>query len=159
MNTKVFNLLVETSNFYNLKLALNQLGDSNMSDRIGLMIADKNEILTRENISTSKFIKLIENDYENRRNIVINNIYNIDNFAGYIYANINYDKVKFSKIENDTKESSDLRNYPDEEYKYPVIIDHFTDGNVSVAFLEYNGSAKDIFDYDTTEINKDELQC
>lgn len=159
MNTKVFNLLVETSNFYNLKLALNQLGDSNMSDRIGLMIADKNEILTRENISTSKFIKLIENDYENRRNIVINNIYNIDNFAGYIYANISYDKVKFSKIENDTKESGDLRNYPDEEYKYPVVIDHFNDSNVSVAFIDYNGKSKDIFDYDETEINKDELQC
>ena len=159
MNTKVFNVLIESSNFYNLKLALNQLGDCDMSDRIGLMLADRNEILTRENVSISKFIKLIENDYENRKNIVINNIFNIDNFTGYIYANISYDQVKFSKIENDTKESGNLRNYPDEEYKYPVVIDHFTDRNVSVAFIDYNGKSKDIFDYDETEINKDELQC
>lgn len=159
MNNKIFKALVNSSNLENLRIALDQLGDSSMSDRIGLMIADKNEILTRENISISKLIKLIENDYENYRNIVVNNIYNIDNFDGRIYANISYNKVKFYKIENDTKESSDLRNYPDEEYKYPIVINHFTNSNVSVSFLEYNGSAKDIFDYDTTEINKDELQC
>lgn len=159
MNTKIFKALVNTLDFENLKIALNELGDNALSDRIGLMLVDKYEILTRENISTSKFIKLIEDDYESRRNIVINNIYNIDNFAGYIYANINYDKVKFSKIENDTKESSDLRNYPDEEYKYPVVVDHFTNSNVSVSFLNYDGTSKDIFDYDTTEINKNELQC
>ena len=158
MNTKIFKALANSSNLENLRIVLNELGDVNLSDRIGLMLVDKYEILTKANISTSKLIKLIEIEYENRRNIVVKNINNIDNFAGYIYANISYDKVKFSKIENDTKESSDLYNYPDEEYKYPVVIDHFTDSNVSVSFLNYDGTSKDIFDYDTTEINKDELQ-
>ena len=159
MNTKIFKALVNSSNLENLRIALNQLGDSNMSDRIGLIIADKNEILTRENVSTSKLIKLIETEYENYRNIVVNNIYNIDNFNGRIYANVTYDKVKFSKTENDTKESSDLRSYPDENYKYSVVIDTNLTNNVSVTFLDYNGSAKDIFNYDEEEINKDELQC
>ena len=159
MNTKIFKALVNSSNLENLRIALNELDDNNLSDRITLMLVDKHEILTKANISTSKLIKLIENDYENRRNIVINNIYNIDNFAGYIYANITYDKVKFSKIENDTKESSDLRNYPDENYKYPVVIESFDKGSASVSFLNYDGTTKDIFDYNTTEINKDELQC
>lgn len=159
MNTKIFKALVNSSNFNNLKIALNELGDDSLSDRIGLILVDKYEILTRQNISMSKLIKLIENEYENRRNIIVKNITNIDNFSGRIYANISYDKVKFSKIKNDTKESGDLRNYPDEEYKYPVAIDTFTEGSVSVSFLDYNESAKDIFDYDTTEINKDELKC
>ena len=159
MNTKIFKALVNSSNIDNLKIALNELGDSDLSDRIGLMLVDKYEILTRQNISISKLIKLIEIEYENHRNIVVNNIYKIDNFNGRIYANITYDKVKFSKIENDTKESGDLRNYPDEEYKYPVVIDTNLTNNVSVSFLDYNGSTKDIFDYDTTEINKDEVQC
>ena len=159
MNTKIFKALVNTPDFENLRIALNELGDSALSDRIGLMLVDKYEILTKASISTSKLIKLIEEEYENRRNIVVNNIYNIDNFEGRIYANVGYNKVKFSKIENDTKESNDLRNYPDEEYKYPVVIDKYESGNVSVSFLAYNGSARDIFDYDTNEINKDELQC
>ena len=158
MNVKVFKAIVNTPDFENLRIALNELGDGELSDRIGLMLVDKYEILTRANISTSKLIKLIEEEYENRRNIVVNNIYNIDNFNGCIYANINYDKVKFSKTEN-AKELSDLHNYPDEEYKYPVISDTNLTGNVSVSFIEYNGSTKDIFDYDTNEINKDELQC
>ena len=159
MNIKIFKALVNSSNLENLRIALNELDNNNLSDRIGLMLVDKHEILTKANISTSKLIKLIENDYENRRIIVINNIYNIDNFAGYIYANITYDKVKFSKTENDTKESSDLHSYPDEEYKYPVVIESFDNGSASVSFLNYDGTTKDIFDYDTTEINKDELQC
>ena len=159
MNVKIFKAIVNTSDFENLKIALNELGDSELSDRIGLMLVDKYEILTKTSISTNKLIKLIEIEYENHRNIVVNNIYNIDNFNGRIYANITYDKVKFSKTENDTKESGDLSNYPDENYKYPVVIDANLTGNVSVSFLEYNGNVKDIFDYDTTEINKDELQC
>lgn len=159
MNTKIFKALVNSSNIDNLKIALNELGDDGLSDRIGLMLVDKHEILTRQNISTNKLIKLIEIEYENRRNITVKDITNIDNFSGRIYANISYDKVKFSKIENDTKESGDLCNYPDEEYKYPVVIDTFKEGSVSVSFIDYNGSVKDIFDYDTTEINKDELQC
>lgn len=159
MNTKIFKALVNSSNIENLKIALNELGDDGLSDRIGLMLVDKHEILTRQNISINKLIKLIEIEYENRRNITVKDITNIDNFSGRIYANISYDKVKFSKIENDTKESGDLRNYPDEEYKYLVVIDSFKEGSASVSFIDYNGSAKDIFDYDTTEINKDELQC
>ena len=159
MNVKVFKAIVNTPDFENLRIALNELGDSELSDRIGLMLVDKYEILTRANISTSKLIKLIEGEYENRRNITIIKIYSIDNFNGRIYANISYDKVRYSKTENDTKESTDLHNYPDEEYKYPVVIDSFEKGSVSVSFLDYNGSTKDIFDYNTTEINKDELQC
>ena len=159
MNTKIFKALVNTPDFENLRIALNELGDSALSDRIGLMLVDKYEILTKANISTSKLIKLIEIEYENRRNIVVNNIYNIDNFNGRIYADTTYDKVRFSKIENDTKESDDLHNYPDEEYKYPVVIDTGLKGSASVSFLNYDGTTKDIFDYDTTEINKDELQC
>lgn len=159
MNTKIFKALVNTPDFENLRIAFNELGDDSLSDRIGLMLVNKYEILTRQNISITKLIKLIEEEYENRRNITVKNITNIDNFSGRIYANINYDKVKFSKIENDTKESSDLRNYPDEEYKYPVLIDNFKNGSISVSFIDYNGTTKDIFDYDTTEINKDELQC
>ena len=159
MNNKIFKALVNSSNLENLKIALNELGDNELSDRIGLMLVDKYEILTRASISISKLIKLIEIEYENRRNIVINNIYNIDNFNGRIYANISYDKVKYSKIENDTKKSGDLYNYPDENYKYPVVIDTNLTNNVSVKFLDYNGTTKDIFDYDTTETNKDELQC
>ena len=159
MNVKIFKAIVNTPDFENLKIALNELGDSELSDRIGLMLVDKYEILTKASISTSKLIKLIEIEYENRRNIVVNNIYNIDNFNGRIYANISYDKVRYSKTENDTKESADLHNYPDEEYKYPVVIDSFEKSSVSVSFLDYNGSTKDIFDYNTTEINKDELQC
>ena len=159
MNTKIFKALVNSSNLENLKIAFNELGDAELSDRIGLMLVDKYEILTKASISTSKLIKLIEKEYENRRNIVVNNIYNIDNFEGRIYANITYDKVKFSKTENDTKESGDLSNYPDENYKYPVVIDTNLTGNVSVTFLDYNGSAKDIFNYNEEEINKDELQC
>ena len=110
MNTKIFKALVNSSNLENLKIAFNELGDAELSDRIGLMLVDKYEILTKASISTSKLIKLIEKEYENRRNIVVNNIYNIDNFEGRIYVNITYDKVKFSKVENDTKESSDLSN-------------------------------------------------
>lgn len=159
MNTKVFNVLIESSNFYNLKLALNELGDCDMSNRIGLILADKNEILTRENISITKLIKLIEKEYENRRTIIVKKITNIDNFEGRIYADIMYDKIKFSKIENDTKESTDLINYPNEEYKYPVTIDLNQEGSILVSFINYDGTTKDIFDYDTTEINKDELQC
>ena len=159
MNTKIFKALVNSSNLENLKIAFNELGDAELSDRIGLMLVDKYEILTKASISTSKLIKLIEKEYENRRNIVVNNIYNIDNFEGRIYANITYDKVKFSKTENDTKESGDLSNYPDENYKYPVVIDTNLTGDVSVTFLDYNGSAKDIFNYNEEEINKDELQC
>lgn len=159
MNTKIFKALVNSSNLENLRIALNELGDSNLIDRIGLMLVDKNEILTRQKVSIPKLIKFIEQEYENHRNIVVNNIYNIDNFDGHIYANITYDKVKFSKTENDTKKSADLYNYPDENYKYPVVIDTNLTGNVSVSFLNYDGTSKDIFDYDTTEINKDELQC
>ena len=159
MNVKIFKAIVNTPDFENLRIALNELGDGELSDRIGLMLVDKYEILTRENISISKLIKLIEGEYENRRNITILKIYSIDNFNGRIYANISYDKVKYSKIDNDTKESADLHNYPDDEYKYPVVIDSFEKGSISVSFLDYNGNAKDIFDYDTTEINKDELQC
>lgn len=159
MNVKIFKAIVNTPDFENLRIALNELGDDELSDRIGLMLVDKYEILTRENISISKLIKLIEGEYENRRNINVIKIYSIDNFNGRIYANISYDKVKYSKIENDTKESGDLHNYPDEEYKYPVVIDSFEKGSISVSFLDYNGTAKDIFDYDITEINKDELQC
>ena len=147
MNTKVFNVLVKSSNFNNLKIALNELGDNELSDRIGFMLVDEHEILTRQNISITKLIKRIENEYENHRNIVVNNIINIDNFNGRLQANITYDKVKFSKIENDTKESSDLKCYPDEEYKYPVVIDANIESPVSVSFLDYNGNAKDIFDY------------
>jgi hypothetical protein len=159
MNTKIFKALIQSSNLENLRIALNELNDNDLSDRIALMLCDKHEILTRENISISKLIKLIEEEYENRRNIVVNNIYNIDNFGGRIYADIAYDKVKFSKIENDTKESCVLQNYPNEEYKYPVVIESFDKGSASVSFLNYDGTAKDIFDYDTTEINKDEIQC
>lgn len=159
MNTKIFNAIVNLSSLDNLKIALNELGDSELSDRIGLMLVDEHEILTRQNISIPKLIKCIENEYETHRNIVVKYIYNIDNFTGRIYANISYDKVKFSKIENDTKESSDLRSYPDQDYKYPVIIDKYESGNISVSFLDYNGNAKDIFNYDETEINKDNLQC
>lgn len=159
MNTKIFKAIVNTPDFENLRIALNELGDTDLSDRIGLMLVDKHEILTRQNISMSKLIKLIEKEYENRRNIVVKNITNIDNFNGRIYITISCDKVKFSKIENDTKESDDLRNYPDEEYKYPVVIENFDDRSACVSFIDYNGSAKDIFDYDTTEINKDELKC
>lgn len=159
MNTKIFNAIVNLSSLDNLKIALNELGDSELSDRIGLMLVDKYEILTRQNISMSKLIKLIEEEYETSRNIVVKYIYNIDNFTGRIYANINYDKVKFSKIENDTKESGDLRNYPDEEYKYPVIIDTCKESSISVSFIDYNGISKDIFNYDETEIDKDNLLC
>lgn len=159
MNVKIFKAIVNTPDFENLRIALNELGDGELSDRIGLMLVDKYEILTRKNISISKLIKLIEGEYEDRRNISVIKIYSIDNFNGRIYANISYDKVKYSKIENDTKESGDLRNYPDQDYKYPVVIDSFEKGSISVSFLDYNGTAKDIFDYDTTEINKDELQC
>ena len=159
MNSKIFKALVNLSNIDNLKIALNELGDSELSDRIGLILVDEHEILTRQNISIPKLIKFIETEYENRRNIVVKYIYNIDNFAGRIYANINYDKVKFSKIENDTKESDDLLNYPDEEYKYPVIIDTCKEGSISVSFIDYNGITKDIFNYDETEIDKDNLLC
>lgn len=159
MNTKIFKALVNTPDFENLRIALNELGDSEVSDRIGLMLVDKYEILTKANISTNKLIKFIETEYENHKNIVVNNIYNIDNFNGRIYANVTYDKVSFSKIENDTKESGDLHSYPDENYKYPVVIDTNLRNNVSVTFLDYNGSAKDIFNYNESEINKDELQC
>ena len=158
MNTKIFKALVNSSNLENLKIAFNELNDD-LSDRIGIMLVDEHEILTRQNISISKFIKLIKTEYENYRDIVVNNITNINNFSGHIYANINYDKVKFSKIENDTKESGDLRNYPDEEYKYPVVIDTFKECSISVSFIDYNGNTKDIFDYDETEIDKDNLQC
>lgn len=159
MNVKIFKAIVNTPDFENLRIALNELGDGELSNRIGLMLVDKYEILTRANISTSKLIKLIEEEYENCRSINAININNIDNFNGRIYANISYDKVKYSKIENDTKESADLYNYPNEEYKYPVVIDTGLKGSVSVSFLNYDGTTKDIFDYDTTEINKDELQC
>ena len=159
MNIKIFKALVNNASLDNLRIALNELGDTNMSDRIGLMLVDKYEILTKANISTSKLIKLIEEEYETRRNIVVKNIINIDNFNGRIYADINYDKVKYSKIKNDTKESDDLITYPDENFKYPVVIDANLKGSVSVSFLDYNGTTKDIFDYNTTEINKDELQC
>lgn len=159
MNTKIFKALVNTPDFENLRIALNELGDDSLSDRIGLMLVDKYEILTKASISISKLIKLIEVEYENRKNIVVKNITNIDNFGGRIYANISYDKVKFSKIENDTKESGDLQSYPNEEYKYPVVIESFDKGSASVSFLNYDGTTKDIFDYDTNEINKDELQC
>lgn len=159
MNSKIFKALVNLSNIDNLKIALNELGDSELSDRIGLILVDEHEILTRQNISIPKLIKFIETEYENRRNIIVKYIYNIDNFAGRIYANINYDKVKFSKIENDTKESGDLRNYSDEEYKYPVIIDTCKEGSISVSFIDYNGITKDIFNYDETEIDKDNLLC
>ena len=160
MNNKIFKAIVNLSNIGNLKIALNELGDGELSDRIGIMLVDEHEILTRQNISIPKLIKLIQEEYENRRNIVIKNITNIDNFSGRIYANINYDRVKFSKIENDTKESDDLRNYPDEEYKYPVISDTYKEGSVSVSFIDYNGNTKDIFDYDTVNlINNDKLQC
>lgn len=159
MNNKVFKALIQSSNLENLRIALNELDDNDLSDRIALMLSDKYEILTRGNISINKLIKLIEEEYETYRNIVVNNIYNIDNFNGRIYANITYDKVRFSKIENDTKESYDLQTYPNKEYKYPVIIESFDKGSASVSFLNYDGTTKDIFDYDTTEINKDELQC
>lgn len=159
MNTKIFNAIVNSSNLNNLKIALNELGDCELSDRIGLMLVDEHEILTRQNISISKLIKLIETEYENYRNIIVKNIYNIDNFAGRIYANINYDKVKFSKTENDTKESGDLHNYPDNGYKYPIITDSCKEGSISVSFIDYNGNTKDIFDYDETEIDKDNLLC
>ena len=159
MNNKVFKAIVKSSNLENLRIALNELDDNDLSDRIALMLSDKYEILTRENVSISKLIKLIEVEYENRKNIVVKNITNIDNFGGRIYANISYDKVKFSKIENDTKESGDLQSYPNEEYKYPVVIESFDKGSASVSFLNYDGTTKDIFDYDTQEINKDELQC
>lgn len=144
MNNKVFKALIQSSNLENLRIALNELNDDGLSDRIALMLSDKYEILTRENVSTSKLIKLIETEYENRRNIVVNNIYNIDNFNGRIYANITYDKVKFSKIENDTKESNDLQSYPSEGYKYPIIIESFNKSSVSVSFLNYDGTTKDI---------------
>ena len=159
MNNKVFKALIKSSNLENLRIALNELADNDLSDRIAIMLSDKYEILTRRNVSISKLIKLIEEEYETRRNIVVKNIYNIDNFGGRIYADTIYDKVRFSKIENDTKESDDLHNYPDEEYKYPVVIDTGLKGSASVSFLNYDGTTKDIFDYDTTEINKDELQC
>ena len=159
MNNKIFKALVNSSNLENLKIALNELGDSVLSDRIGIMLVDEHEILTRQNISISKLIKLIEKEYENCRNIIVKNITNIDNFSGRIYANINYDKVKFSKIENDTKESGDLHNYPDEEYKYPVVIDNYKESSISVLFIDYNGITKDIFNYDETEIDKDNLLC
>lgn len=159
MNSKIFKALVNLSNIDNLKIALNELGDSELSDRIGLILVDEHEILTRQNISIPKLIKFIETEYENRRNIVVKYIYNIDNFAGRVYANISYDRVKFSKIENDTKESDDLRDYPDEEYKYPVIIDTCKEGSISVSFIDYNGITKDIFNYDETEIDKDNLLC
>lgn len=159
MNTKIFKALVNSSNLENLKIALNELDDFDLSDRIGLMLVDKNEILTKQNVSIPKLIKFIEQEYETYKNIVVNNIYNIDNFGGRIYANITFDKVKFSKTENDTKESDDLRSYPNEEYKYPVVIESLDKGSASVSFLNYDGTSKDIFDYDTTEINKDELQC
>ena len=160
MNNKIFKAIVNLSNINNLKIALNELGDSELSDRIGIMLVDEHEILTRQNISIPKLIKLIETEYENRRNIVVKNITNIDNFSGRIYANITYDRVKFSKIENDTKESSDLRNYPDEEYKYLVVTDICKEGSVSTTFIDYNGDTKNIFDYDTINLlNNDELQC
>lgn len=147
MNTKLFKHLIKLSSLDNLKIALNELGDNELSDRIGIMLADEHEILTKQTIHSGKLIKLIEQEYETRRNIVIKDIYNIDNFTGRINATVNYDKVRFSKIENDTKESADLRNYPDEEYKYPVVIDKDLTGSVSVSFLDYSGTAKDIFDY------------
>ena len=159
MNNKVFKAIIKSSNLENLRIALNELDDNDLSDRIAIMLSDKYEILTRENVSISKLIKLIEEEYETYKNIVIKNIYNIDNFGGRIYANITFDKVKFSKIENDTKESGDLYSYPNEEYKYPVVIESFDKGSASVSFLNYDGTTKDIFDYNTTEINKDELQC
>lgn len=77
----------------------------------------------------------------------IKNITNIDNFTGHIHVVINYDKVKYSKIENDTKESADLHNYPNEEYQYPVIMETGLTASASVSFLDYGGNAKDIFDY------------
>ena len=158
MNNKIFKALVNLSNIDNLKIALNELGDNELTDRIGLMLVDEHEILTRQNISISKLIKLIETEYENRRTIIVKDITNIDNFNGRIYANIMYDKVSFSKIENDTKESGDLRNYPDEEYKYPVPIDINKEGSISVSFINYDGTIKDIFDYDDL-LNNDKLQC
>lgn len=147
MNTKLFKHLVNLSNIDNLKIALNELGDVELSDRIAIMLADEHEILTRQNIDLNKLVKLIEQDYETRRNIVIKNIYNIDNFTGHIYANVSYDKVKFSKIENDTKESEDLQNYPNEVYQYPVVMDTNLISSASVSFLNYDGTTKDIFDY------------
>ena len=159
MNSKIFKALVNLSNIDNLKIALNELGDSELSDRIGLILVDEHEILTRQNISIPKLIKFIETEYENRRNIIVKYIYNIDNFAGRVYVDINYDRVKFSKIENDTKESYDLQSYPNEEYKYPVVIESFDKGSVSVSFIDYNGITKDIFNYDETEIDKDNLLC
>ena len=156
MNNKIFKALVNLSNIDNLKLALNEIGDNELTDRIAVMLVDEHEILTRENISISKLIKLIEIEYENRRTIVVKNITNIDNFNGRIYADITYDKVRFSKIENDTKESNDLRNYPDETYKYPVIFDKDLSGSISVSFLNYNGDAKDIFDYDVMYSNNND---
>lgn len=159
MNNKIFKHIVNTSNLEHLRIALNELDDSELSDRIGIMLVDEHEILTRQNISISKLIKLIENEYENRRTIIVNNITNIDNFNSRIYANISYDKVKFSKIKNDTKDSNDLRNYPDQEYKYPVAIEINKESSISVSFIDYNGTIKDIFDYDEVEINKDNLQC
>lgn len=158
MNNKLFKALVNLSNIDNLKIALNELGDNELTDRIGLMLVDEHEILTRQNVSISKLIKLIEIEYENRRTIIVKNITNIDNFNGRIYANIMYDKVRFSKIENDTKESDDLHNYPDEEYKYPVPIDINKEGSASVSFVNYDGTVKDIFDYDDL-LNNDKLQC
>ena len=147
MNTTLFKHLVKLSSLNNLKTALYELGDNETSDRIGFMLADENEILTRRNIHQGKLIKLIEQEYETCRNIVIKNIYNIDNFTGRIQVNISYDKVKYSKIENDTKESEDLQNYSNDEYKYPVVMDTGLTSYASVSFLEYNGNAKDIFDY------------
>lgn len=156
MNNKIFKALVNLSNIDNLKIALNEIGDNELTDRIAVMLVDEHEILTRENISINKLIKLIEIEYENRRTIVVKDITNIDNFNGRIYANITYDKVRFSKIENDTEESNDLRNYPDETYKYPVIFDKDLSGSVSVSFIDYNGNTKDIFDYDVMYLNNND---
>ena len=147
MNTKLFKHIIKLSSLDNLKIALNELGDNEMSDRIAIMLVDEHEILTRQNIHSGKLIKLIEQDYETRRNIVIKNILNIDNFTGRIDVVINYDKVKYSKIENDTKESEDLHNYPNEEYQYPVVMDKDLTSSASVSFLDYSGNTKDIFDY------------
>ena len=147
MNTKLFKHIIKLSSLDNLKIALNELGDNEMSDRIAIMLVDEHEILTRQNIHSGKLIKLIEQDYETRRNIVIKNIINIDNFTGRIDVVINYDKVKYSKIENDTKESEDLQNYPNEEYQYPVVTDKDLTSSASVSFLDYSGNTKDIFDY------------
>lgn len=69
MNIKLFKHLVKLSSLDNLKIALNELGDNETSDRIGFMLADENEILTRRNIDSSKLIKLIEQEYDTRRNI------------------------------------------------------------------------------------------